>query len=144
VRAVNNEKNNSKKGEAMKYPKLRAEWTPVENPNDFTGIRNEQTMKVYKNGVLFLEEEYPEWERSAEFFIPAWDSKGKLLVTPTEIMFTIQTLSPNFPSEIISSETIQLSDVGIDNPSNLEVFVMSFPENYQDYEAPIVPGSGSI
>ena len=128
----------------IKYPKLKATWTPVENPSDFTGVRNSQVMKVYKNGSLFIEETYPEWERSAEFFIPAWDDKGKLLVTPTEIMFTIQTLSPIFPSEVVSSETIQLSDIGIENPSNLEVFVMSFPENYQEHEVIIFPASGVI
>ena len=128
----------------MKYPKLKAEWTPVENPSDFTGVRNQQVMRVYKNGELFLEEEYPEWIASAEFFVPAWDNGGKLLVEPTEIMFTIQAISDNFPSEIISSETIQLSDIGIDNPSNLEVFVLPFPENYQDYEVPLVPSSGVI
>ena len=132
------------KGKAMKYPKLRAEWTPVENPHDFTGVRNQQIMKVYNNGELALEEEYPEWERSADFFIPAWDGKGKLLVKPTEVMFTIQTLSENFPSEIIASETIQLASIGIDSPSNLEVFVLPFPENYQDYETPMVPASGVI
>ena len=255
----------------MKYPKLRAEWTPVENPSDFAGVRNQQVMRVYKivpndevdstatitftdspdvngtivivdragtsgiyksasstnvssgefnhggkenaaaglkecieyasgetitvvddgdgsltltqkalgpitvankvivsdlsnvaiagfdnnNEELVLEEEYPEWIESAEFFVPAWDSGGKLLVEPTEIMFTIQTFSPlehdqvilegdvdSFSSEIISSETIQLSSLSTDDPSNLEVFVMPFPENYQEYEIPVVPASG--
>jgi len=141
----------------MKYPKLKAEWTPVENPSDFTGVRNQQVMRVYKNGELFLEEEYPEWIASAEFFVPAWDNGGKLLVEPTEIMFTIQTFSPlehdqlilegdvdSFSSEIITSDPIQLSSLSTDNPSNLEVFVMPFPENYQDYEVPVVPVSGVI
>jgi hypothetical protein len=101
-------------------------------------------MKVYKNGVLSLEEEHPEWVMSSEFFIPAWDDKGILLDNPTEIVFTIQTLSQNFPSEIVSSEAIQLSNIGIENPSNLEVFVMSFPENYQEHEVIIFPASGVI
>ena len=144
MRVVNNEKNNPKKGIAMKYPKLRAEWIPVENPPDFTGVRNQQIMKVYSNGELVLEEEHSEWERSADFFIPAWDEKGKLLAEPTEVMFTIQTISVNFPSEIIASETIHLASIGIDNPSNLEVFVLPFPENYQDYETPVISGSGVI
>ena len=133
----------------MKYPKLKAAWTPVENPHDFTGVRNQQVVSVYKNGELILQEEHPEWVSSAEFFVPAWDKGGKLLIEPTEIMFTVQTFSPleydqkilegdvdSFSSEIISSETIQLSSLSTDDPSNLEVFVMPFPENYQEYEAP--------
>ena len=130
----------------MKYPKLKAEWVPVENPPD-KGITY-QVFKAYKitpeNKELIFEEEYDPFQMSVEFFTPAWDDKGKLLVEPTEIMFTIQAISDNFPSEIISSETIQLSDIGIDNPSNLEVFVLPFPENYQDYEIPMVPVSGVI
>ena len=140
----------------MKYPKLKAEWTPVENTPDFAGVRNQQVMRVYKNGELFLEEEYPEWIASAEFFVPAWDDGGKLLVEPTEIMFTIQTFSPlehdqlilegddSFSSEVISSTTIPLIPLNPASPSNLEVFVMPFPENYQDYEVPVVPVSGVI
>jgi len=141
----------------MKYPKLKAEWTPVENPSDFAGVRNQQVMRAYKNGELVLEEEYPEWISSSEFFVPAWDNGGKLLVEPTEIMFTIQTFSPlerdqvilegdvdSFSSEIITSDPIQLSSLSTDDPSNLKVFVMPFPENYQDYEVPVVPVSGVI
>ena len=96
------------------------------------------------NGELAFEETCDEFQMSTEFFIPAWDDKGKLLVEPTEIMFTIQAISDNFSSEIVSSETIQLSGIGIESPSNLEVFVMPFPENYQDYEIPMVPVSGVI
>ena len=141
----------------MKYPKLKAEWTPVENPSDFAGVRNQQVMRVYKNGELFLEEEYPEWIASAEFFVPAWDSGGRLLVEPTEIMFTIQAFSPlehdqaileggvdSFSSEIITSAPIQLAPLNLGAPSNLEVFVMPFPENYQDYEPPVALPSGVI
>ena len=126
----------------MKYPKLKAEWTPVENPMDKGIVR--QVMKVYKNGELILGEEHDEWTHWSEFFVPAWDNRGGLLVEPTEIMFTVQAISDNFPSEIIASEIIQLSDIGIDSPSNLEVFVMPFPENYQEYEVPVVPVSGVI
>jgi len=50
----------------------------------------------------------------------------------------------SFSSEIITSDPIQLSSLSTDNPSNLEVFVMPFPENYQDYEVPVVPVSGVI
>ena len=49
-----------------------------------------------------------------------------------------------FSSDVITSEPIQLSSVAIESPSNLEVFVMPFPENYQEYEVPVVPVSGVI
>ena len=96
------------------------------------------------NKELVFWSEYDEFQMSTEFFVPAWDNMGRLLVEPTEIMFTVQAISDNFSSEIISSEAIQLSGIGIDSPSSLEVFIMPFPENYQDYEVPVVPASGVI
>jgi|TARA_R110000744_G_scaffold336224_1_gene441537 hypothetical protein len=126
----------------MKYPKLRSEWIPVENPAE-KGITH-QIFKSYINGELAFEKHYDLFQNSAEFFIPAWDVTGKLLVEPSTITTTVQAISYNFPSDIIMSEPMQLSGIGIDNPSNLEVFVMPFPENFQDYEVPVVPNSGVI
>tara|TARA_R110002110_G_scaffold201091_4_gene411967 strand:+ start:130 stop:510 length:381 start_codon:yes stop_codon:yes gene_type:complete len=126
----------------MKYPKLRSEWVPVENPTE-KGITR-YDFKAYLNGELYYENSHDYWQTSAEFFIPAWDDKGKLLVEPSAVIATVQAISDNFPSEVIVSEPIQLSSIGIGNPSNLEVFVMPFPENFQDYEVPVVPNSGVI
>ena len=126
----------------MKYPKLKSEWVGVENPHE-KGITH-YDFKAYLNGELSYENSYDHWVNSAEFFIPAWDDKGKLLKEPSAVIATVQAISDNFPSEIIASEPIQLSGIGIGNPSNLEVFVMPFPENFQDYEAPVVSNSGVI
>ena len=127
----------------MKYPKLKSEWVPVENPHE-KGITH-YDFKAYLNGELLYENSYGYWENSeVEFFIPAWDDKGKLLMEPSAVIATVQAISDNFPSEIVMSEPIQLSDISIGNPSNLEVFVMPFPENFQDYEAPVVSNSGVI
>jgi len=93
---------------------------------------------------LSYESSYGNFQSSAEFFIPAWDNKGNLLTEPSAVIATVQAISNNFSSDIITSEPIQLSGIGLDSPSNLEVFVMPFPENFQDYEVPMVPNSGVI
>ena len=125
----------------MKYPKLTAKWQPVDP--QINGITH-QTVKIYMNGELITEEENDPYQDSVEFFVPAWDFSGKLIVDPTETLVTVQAFSDNFASEIISSEPIQLSGIAIESPSNLEVFVMPFPENYQEYEVPVVLVSGVI
>jgi len=126
----------------MKYPKLKSEWVPVENPIE-KGITH-YDFKAYLNGELSYESSYGNFQSSAEFFIPAWDNKGNLLTEPSAVIATVQAISNNFSSDIITSEPIQLSGIGLDSPSNLEVFVMPFPENFQDYEVPMVPNSGVI
>ena len=125
----------------MKYPKLTAKWQPADP--QINGITH-QAVKIYMNGELITEKENDPYQDSVEFFVPAWDFSGKLIVDPTETLVTVQAFSDNFASEIISSEPIQLSGIAIESPSNLEVFVMPFPENYQEYEVPVVPVSGVI
>ena len=141
----------------MKYPKLRAEWVPVENPIE-KGITH-QDFKAYINGKLFFEETYDQFQMSTEFVvripsydppIPPWNDTGKLNInhTPAVITTTVQAISDNFPSDVIESEPLHLSDIGIDNPSNLEVFVMPFPENPEEVDwlvlRPPVSPSGVI
>lgn len=126
----------------MKYPKLKAEWVAIDNPDE-KGITH-QSFKAYLNDELAYENTYDPPYNFAEFFIPAWDGKGRLLVKPSIVTTTVQAISDNFSSDIITSEPIQLSSVAIESPSNLEVFVMPFPENYQEYEVPVVPVSGVI
>jgi len=126
----------------MKYPKLKAEWIAIDNPYE-KGITH-QSFKAYLNDELTYENTYDPPHNFAEFFIPAWDDKGKLLVEPSIVTTTVQAISDNFSSDVITSEPIQLSSVAIESPSNLEVFVMPFPENYQEYEVPVVPVSGVI
>ena len=125
----------------MKYPKLTAKWQPADPQAN--GITH-QTIKIYMNGELITEKENDPHQDSVEFFVPAWDFSGKLIVDPTETLVTVQAFSDNFASEIISSEPIQLSGIAIESPSNLEVFVMPFPDNYQEYEVPVVSVSGVI
>ena len=135
----------------MKYPKLRAEWVPLEDPHE-KGITH-QNFKAYINGELFCERNVGEFDDSVEFVIrlpsydppiPPWNNTGKLNKESLTVTTTIQAISDNFPSDVIESEPLHLSDIGIDNPSNLEVFVMPFPENYQDYEPPVALPSGVI
>mgnify|MGYP006095315051 FL=1 len=125
----------------MKYPKLIARWQPVDP--QVNGITH-QVVKIYMNGELITEKENDPYQDSVEFFVPAWDFSGKLIADPTETSVTVQAFSDNFASEIISSAPIQLSSIAIESPSNLEVFVMPFPENYQEYEVPVVLVSGVI
>ena len=126
----------------MKYPKLKAQWVAIDDPYE-KGITY-QIFKAYLNGELAYENTYDPSRNFAEFFVPAWDDKGKLLVEPSAVITTVQAISDNFSSDIITSEPIQLFSVAIESPSNLEVFVMPFPENYQEYEVPVVPVSGVI
>jgi hypothetical protein len=125
----------------MKYPKLTAKWQPADS--QINGITH-QAVKIYMNGELITEKGTDPYQDSVEFFVPAWDFSGKLIADPTETSVTVQAFSDNFASEIISSEPIQLSSLAIESPSNLEVFVMPFPENYQEYEVPVVLVSGVI
>ena len=97
-----------------------------------------------ENKELVYENNYDPDKSSAEFFVPAWDNMGGLLTDPFEILVTVQAISDTFPSEVISSEAIQLSAISIGNPSNLEVFVMPFPENYEEHEVSMVPASGVV
>jgi hypothetical protein len=139
----------------MKYPKLRAEWIPVENP-DGKGITH-QNFKAYINGELFFEEDYDPDQNSAEFVIrlpsydppiPPWNSTGKLNRESLTVTTTMQAISETFSSDVIESEPLHLSDIDIGNPSNLEVFVMPFPENYEEVDwlalQHPVPSSGVI
>jgi hypothetical protein len=126
----------------MKYPKLKAEWIAVDNPYE-KGVTH-QSFKAYLNEELAYENTYEPLINSSEFFIPAWDNKGNLLAEPSIVTTTVQAISDNFSSDVIMSEPIQLSGVAIESPSNLEVFVRPFPENYQEYEVPVVPVSGVI
>ena len=121
----------------MKYPNLRSEWVPVENP-DGKGITH-QTMKVYANDELVLEKQYDMFQTSAEYFIPVWDKRGRLLTEPTEVKVTVQAVSENFSSDIIESPIISLSGIGIDNPSNLSVSMMAFPEFFEEVEEELMP-----
>ena len=69
----------------MKYPILKAEWIPVENPEE-QGITH-QNFKAYLNGELFFEEDCDPNRNSAKFSvrmpwhdpaIPPWNSNGEL------------------------------------------------------------------
>ena len=70
----------------MKYPKLKAEWVPVENPDE-KGVTH-QNFKAYMNGELVFEKGYDPFQSSVEFFIPAWDERGNLLVDPSAVITT--------------------------------------------------------
>ena len=139
----------------MKYPKLKAEWTPVENPHE-KGITH-QNFKAYINGEMFCEQNVDEFQSSAEFVvrlpsydppIPPWNNTGGLNKEALTVTTTIQAMSDTFSSDVIESEPLHLSDIGIGNPSNLEVFVMPFPENYEEVDwlvlRPPVSPSGDI
>ena len=122
------------KGCNMKYPKLRAEWIP--GTPDWP-----QLVKVYKNNELITEKELGANENSIEFFVPAWDGMGNLL-EEASITVSVQTISDNFLSEIIFSNSVQLSSVSIAAPSEVKLEMLPFPAFYEDAEAPVVPASG--
>tara|TARA_R110002051_G_C8614849_1_gene482420 strand:+ start:349 stop:711 length:363 start_codon:yes stop_codon:yes gene_type:complete len=120
----------------MKYPKLRAEWVP--GTTDWP-----QIVRVYKNNELITEEELDANENSIEFFVPAWDGMGNLL-EEISVAVSVQTISDNFPSEIIVSNNVQLSSITIAAPSEVKLEILPFPEFHEDVETPVVPASGVI
>ena len=115
----------------MKYPKIRAEWQPIGNSN--IDVKS-QELKIYKNSELVQEYSLNRWEGALEFFIPAWDEKGHLIQDPTRIYYTVEAITDNFSSEVISSNVIELQSVAIDEkPTDLKVSVMPFPDFHQEY-----------
>ena len=69
-----------------------------------------------------------------EFFVPAWDEKGNLLEDPTRIHYTVEAKTDNFASEVVSSNVIELQSIAIgENPTDLKVSVMPFPQFYQEH-----------
>ena len=89
----------------MKYPKIRAEWEPISNPD--IDIKS-QELKIYKNSELIEEYSLNHWDRSLEFFVPAWDKKGHLIQDPTRIYYTVEAITDNFSSEVAASNVIEL------------------------------------
>ena len=123
----------------MKYPILKAEWIPVENPEE-QGITH-QNFKAYINGELFFEEDCDPNRNSAKFSvrmpwhdpaIPPWNSKGELNKESLIVTTTVQAISETFPSDIVESEPIHLSSLNISKPSGLAVAMMPFPEFYEE------------
>ena len=115
----------------MKYPKIIAEWQPIYNP-DIDVKRQE--LKIYKNSELIQEYSLNRWDASLEFFVPAWDKKGYLIQEPTRIYYTVEVTTDNFSSEIVTSNVIELQSIAIgENPTDLKVSVMPFPQFYQEH-----------
>jgi len=115
----------------MKYPKIRASWEPITNPE--INIKS-QELKIYKNSELLQEYSLNRWEGSLELFVPAWDAKGHLIQDPTRIYYTVEAITDNFSSEVIASNVIELQSVAIDEkPTDLKVSVMPFPDFHQEY-----------
>ena len=115
----------------MKYPKIKANWEPITNPE--IDIKS-QELKIYKNSELFQEYSLNRWDRSLEFFVPAWDAKGHLIQDPTRIYYTVEAITDNFSSEVIASNVVELQSVAIDEkPTDLKVSVMPFPDFHQEY-----------
>ena len=115
----------------MKYPKIRAEWQPITNPE--INIKS-QELKIYKNSELVQEYSLNRWEGSLELFVPAWDAKGRLIQDPTRIYYTVEAITDNFSSEVIASNVVELQSVAIDEkPTDLKVSVMPFPDFHQEH-----------
>ena len=115
----------------MKYPKIRAEWQPITNPE--INIKS-QELKIYKNSELVKEYSLNRWEGSLELFVPAWDAKGYLIQDPTRIYYTVEAITDNFSSEVAASNVIELQSIAIDEaPTDLKVSVMPFPDFHQEY-----------
>lgn len=115
----------------MKYPKIEANWEPITNPE--IDIKS-QELKIYKNSELFQEYSLNRWDRSLEFFVPAWDAKGHLIQEPTRIYYTVEAITDNFSSEVIASNVVELQSVAIDEkPTDLKVSVMPFPDFHQEH-----------
>tara|TARA_A100001515_G_scaffold40684_1_gene31976 strand:+ start:63 stop:455 length:393 start_codon:yes stop_codon:yes gene_type:complete len=130
----------------MKYPKIRAEWEPISNPD--VDIKS-QELKIYKNSELIEEYTLNRWDRSLEFFVPAWDKKGHLIQDPTRVYYTVEAITDNFSSEVAASNVIELQSVAIDEaPTDLKVSVLPFPEYHQEYDpsnaSAYLVGSGVI
>ncbi len=128
----------------MKYPKIRAEWQPIHNPE--IDVRS-QELKIYKNSELIQEYSLNRWDTSLEFFVPAWDKKGYLIQEPTRIYYTVEATTDNFSSEIVTSNVIELQSIAIDEkPTGLKVSVMPFPDFHQEYDPsnPNISASASI
>ena len=116
----------------MKYPKIRAEWEPISNPD--IDIKS-QELKIYKNSELIEEYSLNHWDRSLEFFVPAWDEKGHLIQDPTRIYYTVEAIKDNFSSEVAASNVIELQSIAIDEaPTDLKVSVLPFPEYHQEFD----------
>jgi len=115
----------------MKYPKIRAEWQPIENLEINV---TSQEFKIYVNGIRKGKEVFDRWTREHEFFVPAWDEKGNLLEDPTRIHYTVEAKTDTFASEVVSSNVIELQSIAIgENPTDLKVSVMPFPDFYQEH-----------
>ena len=115
----------------MKYPKIRAEWQPIENLEINV---TSQEFKIYVNGIRKGKEVFDRWVGEHEFFVPDWDEKGNLLEDPTRIHYTVEAKTDNFASEVVSSNVIELQSIAIgENPTDLKVSVMPFPQFYQEH-----------
>ena len=128
----------------MKYPKIKAEWQPIYNPD--IDVKS-QELKIYKNSELIQEHSLNRWEGSLEFFVPAWDEKGYLIQDPTRIYYTVEAITDNFSSEVVASNVIELQSIAIDEaPTDLKVSVMPFPQYHQEYNPsnPNISASASI
>ena len=130
----------------MKYPKIRAVWQPIENLDINV---TSQELKIYINGSLREKRVFDRWVRGHEFFVPAWDQKGNLLEDTTRIYYTVEAKTDNFSSEVVTSNVLQLENISVtENPTNLKVSVMPFPEFYQEFNPQVsrdpIVGSGVI
>ena len=130
----------------MKYPKIRAEWRPIENLDINV---TSQEFKIYVNGIRKGKEIFDRWVRDHEFFVPAWDQKGNLLEDTTRIYYTVEAKTDNFSSEVVTSNVVQLENISvIEKPTDLKVSVMPFPEFYQEFNPQVsrdtIMGSGAI
>ena len=120
----------------MKYPKIKAEWQPIENPEINV---TSQELKIYINGSLREKRVFDRWANEHEFFVPAWDHKGNLLEETTRIYYTVEAKTDNFSSEVVTSNVVQLENISVtEKPTDLKVSVMPFPEFYQEFN-PQVP-----
>ena len=130
----------------MKYPKIKAEWQPIENPDINV---TSQELKIYINGSLREKRVFDRWANEHEFFVPAWDQKGNLLEETTRIYYTVEAKTDNFSSEVVTSNVVQLENISVtEKPTDLKVSVMPFPEFYQEFNPQVsrdtIMGSGAI
>ena len=115
----------------MKYPKIRAAWQPIENPE--VNVTS-QELKIYINGSLREKRVFDRWTREHEFFVPAWDQKGNLLEDTTRVYYTVEAKTDNFSSEVVTSNVVQLENISVtEKPTDLKVSVMPFPDFHQEY-----------
>jgi hypothetical protein len=119
----------------MKYPKIRAEWRPIESPEINV---TSQELKIYVNGSLREKRVFDRWASEHEFFVPAWDQKGNLLEDTTRIYYTVEAKTDNFSSEVVASNAVQLESISVtEKPTDLKVSVMPFPKFYQEFDPQI-------